>query len=89
MFQESIAVVIWQLTVPVMALVLVQVQVMEKANQLELWQCDQDYHIALPMLAWLFLCLMPTKLHIADSPGFLFSQFWVILCTVLGTSLDP
>ena len=76
-FRESIAVAIWSLTVPVMALVLVRV--MEKASQLELWQRHGDYRVGLAMLAWLLLRLMPTKLQTAGAPGFLFSQFWVLL----------
>ncbi|KAL7573713.1 hypothetical protein ACA910_007753 [Epithemia clementina (nom. ined.)] len=75
--REILAVAIWSLTIPLFAVVLLRL--IEEANQLERHQRKGDPRVSFAVLAWLILRLLPAKLRAKRAPGYLFSQFFVLL----------
>lgn len=78
LLREFLAVTLWALAVPVAALILVLLTA--ESSRLELRQQKGDPRIALAVLAWLIIRLLPIKPQTTiGAPGFLFSQIWILL----------
>lgn len=77
LLREIVAVTVWSLSVPLLAFVMIRL--IAEANQVDLRQREGDPRVAVAILAWLLVQLLPTKLKTSGAPGFLFSQFWVLL----------